>query len=111
MGGSIILTIESTPTRRANKPSPNLKYEIMKLETFIDKLLSVGFIQNEKGATNWYENYANDTSIYVGIIASEIDCLGHIPIEVIYMKGDDGVEVEKEYLTTTGAWNAIKKLV
>lgn len=74
----------------------------MKLETFIDKLLSVGFIQNEKGATNWYENYANGASVFVGIMGEEI---------ITVFKEVEEIEFEKDYLTYSGAWSAIKKLV
>ena len=81
----------------------------MKLETFIDKLLSVGFIQTD--TQNWYENYTNGTSIFVGIMASEIDYLGHLLIEVNYYHDNDEEETEKEYMTTSGAWKAIQKLI
>lgn len=80
----------------------------MKLEKFIDKLYSLGFIQMQ--ASNWYENNVNDTSIMVGIMANEIDCLGHIPIEVNTFNNETEEENEKDYMTTKGAWNAIKKL-
>lgn len=79
----------------------------MKLNTFIDKLLSVGFIQNS-GASNWYEYYSNSGSVFVGIMEHEIDSLGHILIHVNYLD-DASEEIEKDYLTTAGAWNAIKK--
>lgn len=74
----------------------------MKLETFVDKLLSIGFIQNEKGATNWYGNYANGASVFVGIMGEEI---------ITVFKEVEEIEFEKDYLTYSGAWNAIKKLV
>lgn len=84
----------------------------MKLETFINKLLSVGFVRNANdGASNWYENHINGASIFVGIMANEIDSLGHIPIEVIYFNDNDDEEVEKEYMTTAGAWKTINNLV
>lgn len=84
----------------------------MKLDTFIDKLLSVGFIQNTNDAPqNWFENYINGTSIFVGIMNSEIDYLGHIIIEVNYCHDNDEEETEKEYMTTDGAWRAINKLI
>lgn len=85
----------------------------MKLEKFIDNLLSVGFIQNEKPmATNWYSNYVNNKSVFVGIMNNEIDYLGHIVIElnIVDDNSDEYEEIEKSYLTTKGAWNAIKKL-
>ena len=82
-----------------------------KLETFINKLLSVGFIQSSTGASNWYEYYGNGRSVFVGIMAHEIDCLGHIPIEVNYLDDDADEEVEKDYLTIAGAWKAINKLI
>lgn len=81
----------------------------MRLETFINKLHSVGFIQTD--TQNWYENYINGTSIFVGIMESEIDCLGHILIEVNYCHDNDEEETEKEYMTTDGAWRAINKLI
>lgn len=84
----------------------------MKLDTFINKLLSVGFIQNSNsGASNWYENYVNGVSVFVGIMEREIDCLGHILIHVNYIHDNDEEETEKDYMTTTGAWRAITKLI
>lgn len=82
----------------------------MKLETFIDKLLSIGFMQTD--CDNWYTNYINGKSVCVGIMASEVDCLGHLPIEIVYIDEnvDDELEIEKDYLTTTGAWKAIQRL-
>lgn len=83
----------------------------MKLETFINKLQSVGFIQNSKGASNWYEFYLNGMSIFVGIMASEIDYLGHIPINVNHIHDNDEEETEKDYMTTAGAWRAIENII
>lgn len=84
----------------------------MKLEKFIDNLLSIGFIQNSNEAcSNWYENHIKGTSIMVGIMAHEIDYLGHIPITVNCLHDDDDKETEKDYMTTTGAWNAIIKIL
>ena len=81
----------------------------MKLETFINKLLSLGFIQNSNsGASNWYENFVNGVSVFVGIMASEVDYLNHISINVVH--GNDDYEYEKNYMTTSGAWKAIEKL-
>ena len=83
----------------------------MKLEKFIDNLLSAGFIQNSnEKVSNWYENYINCKSVFVGIMAHEIDCLGHIPIEINIVEDGADEEIEKYYMTTSGAWNAIKKL-
>lgn len=82
----------------------------MKLEKFIDRLLNIGFVRNSNDkAENWYEFHLNGTSVFVGIMAEEVDYLGHCPIEVQYY--DDETEVEKDYLTTTGAWRAIHKLI
>lgn len=84
----------------------------MKLETFINKLHSVGFIQGQsEGISNWYSNHINGTSIFVGIMAHEIDYLGHIPINVDYFEEGDDEETEKDYMTTDGAWKAINKLI
>lgn len=84
----------------------------MKLETFIDKLHSVGFIQGQsEGISNWYSHHISGTSIFVGIMAYEIDYLGHIPIDVNYVKDGDDEEIEKTYMTTVGAWKAINKLI
>lgn len=84
----------------------------MKLDKFIDNLLSAGFVQNTNDApSNWFENYTNGMSIFVGIMAHEVDYLGHIPIEVVYSHEDDEEETEKEYMTTDGAWRAINKLI
>lgn len=84
----------------------------MKLATFIKKLLSVGFIQNSNtGASNWYEYYDNGRSVFVGIMAHEIDYLGHIPINVNYLDENADEEIEKDYMTTSGAWKAINKLI
>lgn len=83
----------------------------MKLEKFIDNLLSAGFIQNSnEKVSNWYENYINGKSVFVGIMAHEIDYLGHIPIEINIVEDSADEEIEKDYMTTSGAWNAIKKL-
>lgn len=83
----------------------------MKLNTFINKLLSVGFIQNSNtGASNWFEYYDNDRSVFVGIMAHD-DYLGHIPIHVNYIDDNADEEIEKDYLTIAGAWKAIKKLI
>lgn len=81
-----------------------------KLETFINKLLSVGFIQNT-GASNWYEYYSNGRSVFVGIMAHYVDYLGHIPIHVNYLDDNADEEIEKDYLTIAGAWKAINKLI
>ncbi len=84
----------------------------MKLDTFIDKLLSAGFIKNTNDApSNWFENSINGMSIFVGIMEHEIDPLGHILIEVNYYHEDDEEETEKDYMTTAGAWRAINKLI
>lgn len=83
----------------------------MKLEKFIEKLYSVGFIQNEKGAENWYENYINGKGVFIGIMGYDVDHLGHIPIEInIFDDGTDEVEITKYYMTLEGAWSAIKRL-
>lgn len=83
----------------------------MKLDTFINKLLSLGFVQNANGASNWYETYENGMSIFVGVMNTEIDPLGHCIIEVNTYNDSTDEEVEKDYLTTNGAWQAIKKLI
>lgn len=75
----------------------------MKQETFINKLLSVGFVQNSNdGASNWYENYSNGASVFVGIMGEEI---------ITVFKEVEEIEFEKDYLTYSGAWNAIKKII
>lgn len=84
----------------------------MKLDKFIDKLISVGFIQNGNGADNWYENYINGKSVFVGIMGHEVDHIGHIPIEInIFEEGFDEIETTKDYMTLEGAWNAIKRML
>lgn len=84
----------------------------MKLETFINKLLSVGFVQNSNEAvSNWYETYENGMSIFVGIMEKEIDCLGHILIHVNYCRDEDDEETEKDYMTPDGAWKSINNLL
>ena len=82
----------------------------MKLEKFVDNLLSVGFIQNETGAENWYENYINGKSVFVGILGDNVDHFKHIPITINILDDSTEEETEKDYMTTAGAWNAIKRL-
>ena len=43
-------------------------------------------------------------------MAHEIDYLGHIPITVIAVEDGSDEETEKYYMTTRGAWAAIKRL-
>lgn len=84
----------------------------MKLDKFIDKLYSIGFMQNENGAENWYENYINGKGVFVGVMGYEVDHLGHIPIEINIFEDDaDEVETTKYFMTLDGAWNAIKRLL
>lgn len=81
-------------------------------EKFTANLLLAGFVQNSnEGASNWFETYENGISIFVGIMASDVDSLGHLPITVNYISDDNEEEIEKEYMTINGAWNAIKKLL
>lgn len=84
----------------------------MKLDTFTNKLLSIGFFQNtNERPTNWFETYTNGMSIFVGVMAHEIDHLGHLPVNVLYCRDTDEEETEKEYMTLEGAWRAINKII
>ena len=81
----------------------------MKLISFIENLEAIGFAQRSTPA-NWYENHTNGAHVLVGIMAHEIDYLGHIPITVIAVEDGSDEETEKDYMTTRGAWAAIKRL-